>query len=63
MHFTAGNVLLIYLYGKDVGPWMQTMHFVFAVGGKFTPVFAIETMVVSFSVISCGNRVPQLLNV
>lgn len=27
------NILLIYLWGKDVGPWMQFMHFSFGVGG------------------------------
>ena len=34
----TGNVLLIYLWGSDVGPWMQFMHFCFGVGAFVAPL-------------------------
>jgi FHS family Na+ dependent glucose MFS transporter 1 len=35
---TAGNVLLIYMYDKDVGPWMQAAHCLFGVGTLTAPL-------------------------
>lgn len=41
------NVLLIYLWGSDVGPWMQLMHFCFGVGAFVAPLLMrmMETIV------------------
>jgi MFS transporter, FHS family, Na+ dependent glucose transporter 1 len=36
---TGGNVLIIYLFGKDVGPYMQLLHFSFAIGAAVSPLF------------------------
>ena len=35
---TSGNVLLIYLYGVGVEPYMQSLHFAFALGGFLSPL-------------------------
>lgn len=35
---TGANVLLIYLFGAAVGPWMQMMHAAFAVGAFLGPM-------------------------
>ena len=47
---TGGNVMLIYLFGTEVGPWMQGLHAAFAVGAWLAPLFlrAVE-----------GDRKPQ----
>jgi FHS family Na+ dependent glucose MFS transporter 1 len=35
---TGANVLLIYQFGQEVGPWMQLMHSAFAVGAFLGPM-------------------------
>ena len=35
---TIGNVLVILLHGSRAGPWMQGLHFVFAVGALSAPL-------------------------
>ena len=35
---TGGNVMLIWLHGKKVGPYMQAMHFSFALGAFLSPI-------------------------
>jgi FHS family Na+ dependent glucose MFS transporter 1 len=35
---TGGNVLLIRLHGSEVGPYMQAMHFSFALGALLSPL-------------------------
>jgi FHS family Na+ dependent glucose MFS transporter 1 len=35
---TGGNVLLIRLHGSNVGPYMQAMHFSFALGALLSPI-------------------------
>lgn len=42
---TGANTLLIFWFGADVGPVMQTLHFVFAVGACFGPLLlrAVDT--------------------
>jgi FHS family Na+ dependent glucose MFS transporter 1 len=36
---TGGNVMLIYIFGAEVGPWMQGLHAAFAVGAWLAPLF------------------------
>lgn len=35
---TGASTLCLQLWGKDSGPYMQAMHFAFAVGGFLTPL-------------------------
>lgn len=35
---TGGNVMLIFLFGENVGPWMQALHAAFAVGAWLAPL-------------------------
>lgn len=35
---TGGNVMTLWLHPKDPEPFMQSLHFVFAVGGLFSPL-------------------------
>jgi FHS family Na+ dependent glucose MFS transporter 1 len=35
---SGGNVTLIWLYGEQVGPYMQALHFAFGVGALISPV-------------------------
>ena len=36
---TGGNVLLFRLHGKEVGPYMQALHFAFGLGALASPMF------------------------
>jgi len=44
---TVGNVLIIFLHGENAGPWMQGLHFVFAVGALSSPLFVRASMALS----------------
>mgnify|MGYP000477339994 CR=1 FL=1 len=35
---TVGNILIIFLYGENAGPWMQGLHFAFSVGALSSPI-------------------------
>lgn len=37
---TGGNVLCLLLWGRDSEPWMQTLHFAFALGATVSPFIA-----------------------
>ncbi|KAI9016109.1 major facilitator superfamily domain-containing protein [Hyaloraphidium curvatum] len=36
---TGANLLIIFLWGSEVGPWMQLLHFSFAIGAALGPLF------------------------
>ncbi|XP_070572018.1 sodium-dependent glucose transporter 1A-like [Ptychodera flava] len=37
---TGGNVVLVVVWGKENGPWMQALHFLFALGATMAPLVA-----------------------
>ena len=38
---TAGNVLCLQIWGEKSGPYMQTLHFCFAIGTALAPFFSV----------------------
>lgn len=40
----GGNTLLVWLFGKDVGPYMNALHFFFGVGALLSPLFIAQVM-------------------
>ncbi len=42
----GGNILVLWLFGKDVGPYLNALHFFFGLGAFFSPIL-IDRMVVN----------------
>ena len=40
----GGNTLLVWLYPKDLGPWMNGLHFFFGVGAFISPLIVASAM-------------------
>lgn len=38
--FSAGSADCVLIWGKDVGPYMQTIHFAYAIGGVISPIIS-----------------------
>eukprot|EP00054_Salpingoeca_dolichothecata_P022365 m.146474 g.146474 ORF g.146474 m.146474 type:complete len:534 (+) comp24313_c0_seq2:223-1824(+) len=61
---TGGNVLLLSMWGTDVGPYMQTLHFSFGVGAFVSPLlakpFISEDLPISSSSCSQGNNMTTM---
>jgi FHS family Na+ dependent glucose MFS transporter 1 len=51
----GANVLLIYLWEVEVGPWMQTLHASFAVGAFFAPILIVHFVLL----IECASASPD----
>lgn len=52
---TVGNVLILNIHGKNAGPWMQGLHFVFSVGALVSPLSVRLSMDLSASGVDCST--------
>jgi MFS transporter, FHS family, Na+ dependent glucose transporter 1 len=43
----GGNTLLVWVHGKDVGPFMNGLHFFFGVGAFLSPIIIAQAMLMS----------------
>ncbi|XP_051880160.1 sodium-dependent glucose transporter 1 [Pristis pectinata] len=55
---TGGNLLMLITWGKNVGPYIQALHFSFAVGAFLTPILAKPLLGSMQNVISDGEDDP-----
>jgi FHS family Na+ dependent glucose MFS transporter 1 len=44
------NVMLVWLHGKDVGPFMNGLHFFFGVGAFLSPIIVAQAILISGSI-------------
>jgi len=45
----GGNILLVWVHGDRVGPWMNALHFCFGLGALLSPLFVAQAMALSGS--------------
>jgi FHS family Na+ dependent glucose MFS transporter 1 len=56
----GGNVLLVWVYGRQVGPYMNALHFFFGLGALLAPIVVAQALALS-SDIAWAYRVLALL--
>ena len=53
---TGASTLCLQLWGKDSGPYMQALHFSFAVGGSIAPLL-VQAFIVETSIAAVNNTI------
>lgn len=47
----GGNALLVWMYGREVGPYMNALHFFFGVGALLSPIFVVQALTLSGTIV------------